>query len=113
MNEHGIITNDDERNEYGTLGYMRPDFEGTFRAKLDSRAWPRKNRFPMLICYFTLDDGREISLLAVRSQKTHGFSPNHTDIDFKHVENGTWWNITIRKTKTGYCTWDSAEPVEV
>lgn len=101
-----------EKILYAADTYARPDFEGTFRARLEDTAWPRKSRFPMLICYFTLEDGRGISLLAVRSQKTLGYSPNHTDIDFKYVEEGTWWDITIRKTKSGYCTWDKAEPVQ-
>lgn len=114
MNEHGVLTNYEERCDYGVNDYHFPTFEGTFTARLDCRAWPQKcSRTPILMCCFTFEDGRKIKLGAIRRGKNTSYTARQSDIcAVQDMDDGTWWCVTIKKTRNGHFGWENAEPLE-
>lgn len=89
-------------------------FEGTFTARLDCRAWPQKcSKTPILMCCFTLEDGRKIKLGAIRRGKNTSYTAKQSDIcAVQDMDDGTLWRVTIKKTRNGHFGWEDAEPLE-
>lgn len=113
MNKHGILTNYEEKYDHGVFEYKFPTFEGTFTARLDCRAWPKKSRTPMLMCCFTLEDGRKIKLNAIRRGSNTAYTAKQSSINaFTEMEDGTLWRVTIKKTRNGYFGWEDVEPID-
>lgn len=91
--------------------YMQPDKAETFIGRLVYTEWWHKRDKFALICNFQTEDGRKIALFAF--QKETGFyGPRCGDVNFKHIEMNTLWKCEIKKTRTGRCTWVSAQQVE-
>lgn len=113
MNEHGVLTTYEEKCDCGVYDYRFPTFEGTFNARLDCRAWPQKSHTPILMCCFTLEDGRKIKLGAIRRGSNTIYTAKQSDIDaFKDMEDDTWWRVTIKRTSNGHFGWEDVERIE-
>ncbi len=91
--------------------YLAPDKAETFVGRLVSTEWwHHKNNFA-LICNFKTEDGRRLALFAF--QKGTGFyGPRHGNVNFKHVEIGSFWECETEMTRNGRYTWTKAREVE-
>ena len=112
MNDRGILTNWEEVKEQGGFDYPFPTYEFTADAKLDFRAWGKRQ---YLVCYFSnLENDSTIMLNAWRRKfgDTYIYSPQNCSVDFSYVEDGTKWRITVKQNSKGNYTWFDAKPVE-
>ena len=110
MNKDGILTTIQERKDYELdTEYKFIEKEGTYDLVLEYRAWGN-NRIE---CYFFDDSNSDISIKAylfVRTDENGNdyYSPRHSDIDFRYVEDNSIYRCTFRKNKKGFFDWDNA-----
>jgi len=91
--------------------YVQPDKPEVFIGRLVSTVWWNKRKRNALICNFETEDGRKIALLAFQKE-TGLYGPRYGNVNFKQAETDTLWKCEIKMTRTGHCTWASAEPIE-
>ena len=112
MNDRGILTTRSEVVEHFGETYHFPKKEAVVYARLDFRAWGKKNS---LGCYFSsLEDDSKLLLYAwiKRNGINNEYRPSQSTIDFATVKDGTEWKVTIDKNSKGNYTWIMAEPIE-
>lgn len=78
--------------------YQFPTVAGKGTGVLAMKVWDNK----CLICYFDMDDGEKIKLVALREHENDwSFRPNHFNKDMALVEIGSLMEISYKITKTG------------
>lgn len=113
MEEHGIKTRIAEFVECEFLMYPAPLEAGTYILRLDFRGWYRK-RGPALVCYFTnIRSFTGMRLFAWKRNGTNRYCPKKSDVDFREVEDGTFWKCVVEEARTGRLKWSYAYPVDV
>lgn len=111
MNEYGILTTDEERDEASLYEYGYPKKEGSFTGTLVHRSW--HPRVQCLQCYFETDEGDKYVLNAwYRPNSKSSYAPRKSKLSFATVEDGTKWKCIYSKTSRGFIDWEDAESVD-
>lgn len=98
-------------------GYQLIRRTGIIRAQLRQTSVVKKPfQKSFLVCEFDSEDGEDFCLYLFRRHIDNGnmeiYAPSRSDLDFRSVEIGTWWELDIRKTCGGYIYLKDAKPID-
>lgn len=115
MNEYGILTTKKEIEKHEAGKYNSFSQEGIYHLRLDCRYWYTNRSVYGLVCCFTDIDACDKHWQGFCFKHTVNgeeiYCPKDGSVNMREAEDGTVWDITIRKTPRGKYTMESAKQI--